>query len=123
MPQSTPLAKGRWTRQLLVDELDIAVGACVEPSTSTTYASALHSYTSFCLVHKFPLTPTLHTLAFYTVYMSHYINPRSVECYLSGICHSLEAHYPEIRESRRHPLVLKALKGCKKLRHINVTRK
>jgi hypothetical protein len=79
MPRSTPLIQGCWTSQLLVKELDIAVGTCVEPSTSTAYASALCSYTSFCAIHEFPLTLTPQTLTFYIVYMAHYINPRSIE--------------------------------------------
>lgn len=113
----------RWAHERLVRELATLVGAAIEPSTATSYASAVRSYKEFCDMHEIPHIPTPQTLALYITYTSHYINPRSIDTYLAGICHNLEPYYPNVRESRRHPLVVKALKGAKKLRAIGITRK
>lgn len=106
-----------------MSELAILTGASIESSTATTYASAVRSYTDFCLLHELPRDPTPHTLALYVAYTSHYINPRSVDSYLSGICNGLEPYYPHVREARKHPLVVKALRGAKKIRAIGIHRK
>ncbi|KAF7976057.1 hypothetical protein HWV62_9029 [Athelia sp. TMB] len=55
--------------------------------------------------------------------MSHFIKPTSVDSYLSGICNQLEPFYPSVRASRRHPLVVRTLRGCKKLRNTATKRK
>ncbi|KAI0784796.1 hypothetical protein C8Q75DRAFT_794835 [Abortiporus biennis] len=43
--------------------------------------------------------------------MSHFIQPRSVNSYLSGICNQLEHLYPDICKSRKSPLVTRTLAG------------
>jgi len=48
--------------------------------------------------------------------MCHHINPKSVSTYLSGICNTLEPHFPNIRTLRLDPLVVRTLAGMKKLR-------
>ncbi|TDL28543.1 hypothetical protein BD410DRAFT_811641 [Rickenella mellea] len=59
------------------------------------------SYLSFCKLHHLPLDPTPDTLSFFVVYMAHHINPSSVASYLSGICSTLEPHFPGIRQARQ----------------------
>ncbi|EGO00126.1 hypothetical protein SERLA73DRAFT_167961 [Serpula lacrymans var. lacrymans S7.3] len=48
--------------------------------------------------------------------MSSFINPRSVNTYLSGIANKLEPHYPGIRTIRTHPLMVRTPQAvrCKK---------
>ncbi|KAF8811017.1 hypothetical protein BYT27DRAFT_7221720 [Phlegmacium glaucopus] len=98
--------------------------ACaVEPSSALSYSSALTSYLDFCSIHSFPIEPTPDTLSFFTVYMSHYIKPCSVNSYLSGICNQLEPFFPNVRTHRRHWLVSKSLEGCQKMFPTPVNRK
>jgi hypothetical protein len=123
MPRSGPSAREVWTREKLLRELAIFTGAALEPASALAYESATQSYITFCERHNLPIDPTPLTLAFYVTYMCHHINPRSVESYLSGICNNLKPHYPHIRDSRRHPLVTKTLKGAKKMRALPITRK
>ena len=69
----------------LVHERSLALGNVVDKSTLSSYGSALNSYLNFIRMHDFPVKPTAETLSFFTVYMCHYINPRSVNTYLSRI--------------------------------------
>jgi hypothetical protein len=62
-------------------------------------------------------------MSFYTVFMSHHIDPKSVSTYLSGICQQLEHYFPNVRPSRHSPLVERTLKGCLRLRGSAVSRK
>ena len=55
--------------------------------------------------------------------MSHYIKPKSVGSYLSGVCNQLESFFPEVRSNRRHWLVTKTLAGCRKMFPSVVSRK
>jgi hypothetical protein len=112
-----------WSIDRLRHERAIAIGCSIEPSTAATYSSALHSYLTFCAAHQLPNSPTPDTLSFFVVYMSHHIKPQSVDNYLSGICNQLEPYYPDVRATRRHPLVSKTLAGCKKLRAVGTHRK
>lgn len=114
-----------WSRERLLHERAIALGFALEPSSIASYSSAFHSYVSFCHKHGFSIEPTPDTLSFYVVYTCHFIRPRSVKSYLSGICNELETFYPSVRDSRRHRLVTKTLAGCLKRRAspINVNRK
>ncbi|KAJ6468716.1 hypothetical protein DFH09DRAFT_1480147, partial [Mycena vulgaris] len=66
-------------------------------------------------IHNFEIKPTPETLSLYVVYMSHHIDPRSVDKYLSGISSELEPFYPEVRQSRKSMLVSRTLKGCKRM--------
>jgi hypothetical protein len=107
----------------LLHERAIALGFSLEASSRASYSSALQSYLSFCKSHGFDIKPTPDTLSFYTVFMSHHINPRSVSTYLSGICSQLEPYFPEVREVRTSKLVTKTLRGCTKMRAIPTKRK
>ncbi|KAF8813434.1 hypothetical protein BYT27DRAFT_7084542 [Phlegmacium glaucopus] len=112
-----------WTRERLVRERAIAIACAIEPSSFSSYSSALMSYLNFCSSHSFPIEPTPDTLSFYAVYMSHYIKPQSVCSYLSGICSRLEPFFPDVRSHRRHWLVSKALEGCRKMKPSSPIRK
>ncbi|KAF7970636.1 hypothetical protein HWV62_23360 [Athelia sp. TMB] len=101
----------------------VALGSSIDRSTNITYTSALQSYLTFCRLHSFPIDPTPDTLSFFTVYMSHHIKPSSVDSYLSGICNQLEPFFPDVRDARRHRLVTRTLRGCKKLRAVATRRK
>ncbi|KAF8591031.1 hypothetical protein K439DRAFT_1644463 [Ramaria rubella] len=69
-----------------------------------------------CLVHDFPVQPTVDTLSFYVVFMCHHIKPASVSAYLSGIANTLEPYFPNIRDMCHNTLVSRTLTGMKKLR-------
>ena len=88
-----------WSREWLVHERAIALGHVIDQSTLSNYSSALNSYLNFVKLHDLLVEPTPETLSFYTVYMSHHINPRSVNTYLSGISQQLEDHFPTIKEA------------------------
>ncbi|KAG2147612.1 hypothetical protein DEU56DRAFT_720041, partial [Suillus clintonianus] len=62
-------------------------------------------------LHDFPVEPTPDTLSFYVVYMCQHIQPRSVECYLTGIVNQLEPYFPAIRSTRQSLLVKRSLQG------------
>lgn len=111
-----------WSIERLTHERAIALGLALEPSSISSYSSALHSYISFCNLHSFPVEPTADTLSFFVVFMSHHIKPSSVSAYLSGICNRLEPFYPSIRLTRRSPLVTQTLTGCTKMRALPVFR-
>ena len=122
-PSSRQRLRPTWTRQRLDTERAIAIGNSIDVSSRAAYTSALQSYVTFCQKHEFTIDPTPETLSYYTVYMSHFIKPTSVDSYLSGICNQLEPFYPSVRASRRHPLVVRTLRGCKKLRNTATKRK
>ncbi|KAE9383110.1 hypothetical protein BT96DRAFT_769869, partial [Gymnopus androsaceus JB14] len=71
----------------------------------------------------FPIDPTIDTLSFYIVYICHFIKPKSVSSYLSGICNQLEVFYPGICQNCAHPIVKRTLKGCKKIHNSVASRK
>ena len=112
-----------WTKERLIHERAVAIGAALEPGTALAYSSALQSYLSFCHAHQLPVEPTTDTLSFYVVYMCAHIKPQSVEAYLSGICARLEPFFPHVHDNRRHAVVTKCLVGCKKMYTTNATRK
>ncbi|KAI9063204.1 hypothetical protein FKP32DRAFT_1611990 [Trametes sanguinea] len=74
-------------------------------------------------MHNFPVDPTPDTLSFFVVYMSHHIEPRSVDAYLSGISSELESWFPHVRAARRSALVARTLRGCKRMFSKPVNRK
>jgi len=112
-----------WPREKLLRERAIALGQAIDKTTLKSYSSALNSYLSFVRLHELPVEPTPDTLSFFTVFMSHHINPRSVTSYLSGICQQLEPYFTGVREARRSPLVERTLKGCTRLKGTAVKRK
>lgn len=122
-PSSRQPLRAPWTRERLEHERAVVLGNAIDSSSAAAYSSALQSYISFCRSHGFSIDPTPDTLSFYTVYMCHHIKPESVNSYLSGICNQLEPYYPHVRPNRRHQLVARTLRGCKKLRAVATTRK
>ena len=105
-------ARAAWSWDRLLQERAIALGQAIDTSTLNTYSSALNSYLTFVRLHNLPVEPTPDTLSFFTVFMSHHIDPKSVSSYLSGICQQLEPYFPNVRPSRHSPLVDRTLKGC-----------
>jgi len=116
-------AREAWSRECLVHERAVALGNAMDSSTLKTYGLALNSYLSFVKNHDLPVEPTEDTLSFFTVYMSHHINPRSVNTYLSGICQQLEPFFPSVREARNSRLVQRTLQGCMRLKGRATVRK
>ncbi|KAI6115038.1 hypothetical protein EV401DRAFT_1978407 [Pisolithus croceorrhizus] len=57
------------------------------------------------------VAPTPDILSFYMVFMSHYIQSRSVENYLTGIVSQLQPHFLEVRETHDSILVYCTLHG------------
>src|SRR5260221_3119376 len=104
-----------WALEPLKECWAWVIGGSLEWVTTKAYASAFLSYTTFCQQHHFPIQPTPDTLSFYIVYMSHYIQPRSVKSYLSSICSELELNWPEVWEIRSSRIVTHTLAGCIKL--------
>src|SRR5882762_6905248 len=104
-----------WTHERLVRERAIALGHAIDRSTKSSYSSGTNSYLTFCHLHHRPVDPTPENLSFFTVYMSHHINPKSVDNYLSGVCSNLEAFFPNVRAARNSALVSRTLAGCKRL--------
>jgi hypothetical protein len=104
-----------WTHERLVRERAIALGHAIDRSTKSSYDSGTNSYLTFCNLHHRPIDPTPETLSFFTVFMCHHINPKSVDNYLSGICNNLEGYFPHVRAARNSALVSRTLTGCKRL--------
>lgn len=101
-----------------------AVGAAIETSTSRNYASALNSYLSFIKSYDIDAEPNPDTLSLYIAFMcENGIKPRSVGTYLTGLCHELLAHFPNIQQWRTSHLVSRTLKGYKKLKGTQISRK
>jgi len=103
-----------WTLERLNAELTINLGMAIDRSTHCNYTSALNSYITFCRLHGFDIEPTQRTLALYVTFQSTYINPKSVDTYLSGISNQLETHFPDVRAARKSALVSRALQGAKR---------
>jgi len=122
-PSSRQPLRESWPRERLEHERAIALGQSIDSTTWSNYSSALNSYLDFVKKHNFPVDPTPDTLSFYTVYMSHYIKPSSVDTYLSGICQQLEPFFPEVRKNRKSVLVHRTIAGCKRIKAIPTTRK
>ena len=112
-----------WTLERLNYERSILLGMSIDHSTSATYSSALNSYLTFCKSHGIPVEPTPQTLSYYTTFQSFHINPKSVDSYLSRICNQLEPYFPEVRQNRKSPLVVRTLAGAKHYRGTSVQRK
>lgn len=101
-----------WTIDRLINERSISLGYSLDTSSFGTYTSALNSYLTFCKLHNLPADPTPDTLSFYVVFLSSHIEPRSVNSYLSGVCHQLEPFFPDIRQNRKSILVSRTMTGC-----------
>jgi hypothetical protein len=116
-------ARTAWSRERLIHERALALGNVIDRSTLSNYSSALNSYLNFVKLHNLPVEPTPDTLSFYTVFMCHHVNPRSVNTYLSGISQQLETHFPAVKEARNSPIVRRTLQGCMRMRGSATTRK
>lgn len=103
-----------WTLERLNAELAINLGMAIDRSTHASYTSTINSYITFCRLHGFNIEPTLRTLALYVTFQSTYINPKSVDTYLSGICNQIETHFPNVRDAHKSMLVSRALQGAKR---------
>jgi hypothetical protein len=101
-----------WSLERLIHERSILLGLALDNSTFRAYSSHLNSYLTFCSLHNLPIDPTPDTLSYFVTFMSHHIQPRSVENYLSGIVNQLEPHFPHVRHSRHSVLVKRTLKGA-----------
>ncbi|KAF9230502.1 putative retroelement protein [Melanogaster broomeanus] len=95
----------------------------LEPGSCSSYSSALNSYVTFCHTHNLPIEPSVDTFSFYIVFTCAFIQPDSVDTYLSGICSCLENDFPHVRSVHKHPTVAKTLAGCKKRGRREVVRK
>jgi len=104
-------------------ERALALGEAIDLSTRKTYRSAFNSYLNFVLLHHLPVEPTDDILSLYVIWTAHYIKPKSVDSYLSGIAHQLEPFFPDVREAHSSVLVRRTLRGCKRMRGTPVTRK
>ncbi|KAJ3805252.1 hypothetical protein F5876DRAFT_91577 [Lentinula aff. lateritia] len=93
-----------WSREHLLHKQNIALGNILEPSSLSLYTSAVQSYVTFCCTHDFSIDPTTDTLSFYIIYIHHFIKPKSVSSYLSGICNQLEVFYPNIYRNCAYPI-------------------
>ena len=103
-----------WTMERLNAELTINLGMAIDRSTHNSYSSALNSYLTFCRLHNLDIEPTQRNLALYITFQSTFINPKSVDSYLSGIANQLESHFPDVRTARKSMLVSRALQGAKR---------
>ena len=103
-----------WILERLNTELTINLGMAIKHSIHRSYIYALNSYITFCCIHGFDIKPTQHTLALYIVtFQSTYINPKSVDTYLSSICNQIELNFPDVHSTWKSTLVSHALQGVK----------
>jgi hypothetical protein len=116
-------ARQPWALTELARGEAMALANSVAPSTQQAYGSALNSWLAFVEMHHFPFEPSLETLSYFIVYMSHHINPRSVKSYLSGLVQQLEPDYPAIRDLRSSRHISKVMRGCLKMNTKAITRK
>ena len=103
-----------WTLERLLHEHSILLGMAIDTSTHLSYTSALNSYLTFCKLHNFDINPTPETLSLYITYQSSFINPKSVDSYLSSIANQMEVFFPDVRRNRNSALVSRTLKGAKR---------
>ena len=103
-----------WTLERLIHERSILLGMAIDASTQLSYSSALNSFLTFCKLHDFDINPTPETLSLYVTYQSSFINPKSVDSYLSGIANHMETFFPDVRNNRNSALVSRTLKGAKR---------
>ena len=57
---------------------------------------------------------TSEILSLFVTYQSTFINPKSVDSYLSGILNQMEAFFPHVRQNRNSTLISRTLKGAKR---------
>ena len=102
-----------WTMERLNAKLTINLGMAIDHSTHSSYISVLNSYITFCHLHGFDIKPAPETLVLYVTFQSTYINPKSVDTYLSGICNQIETHFPHIHDACKSMLISHSLQRAK----------
>ena len=102
-----------WTPEHLNYKHSILLGMSIDTSTATTYSSALNSYLTFCKMHMLPVDPIPQTLSYYITFQSFFINPKSVNSYLSGISNQLEPNFLEVHKNCHSYLIVQTLVGAK----------
>ena len=112
-----------WTLQQLVYERSILLGMAIDAATHLSYTSALNSYLTFCKLHNFDIDPTPETLSLYVTYQSTFINPKSIDSYLSVIANQMESFFPDVWKNCHSALVSRTLKGAKRPHSIPICRK
>ena len=110
-PLSKQPARPAWTLQQLVYERSILLGMAIDTATHLSYTSALNSYLTFCKLHDFDIDPTPETLSLYVTYQSTFINPKSVDSYLSGIVNQMETFFSMLEKIVTAPSYLAHSKG------------
>lgn len=123
LPLGHRARRTRWPIERLTHERNIAVGSALALSSNSACNSAVQSWIRFAKLHELPLEPSAETLSFYIVYECFYIEPRSVNSYLSGIINKLEPFFADIRSLRSHLIVKRTLKGCMRLYSNPIQRK
>src|ERR1700736_2852537 len=103
-PGSRQPTQPHWSMEKLLHEHSILLGMEIDHSTHLSYTSALNSYLTFCRVHELNMEPTPETLSFYATYITSFLEPRSVNTYLSGIANQLKTYFPDARKNRNSPL-------------------
>jgi hypothetical protein len=101
-----------WTMERLNAELTINLGMAIDCSTHNSYTSALNLYLTFCRLHNLDVEPTPCNLVLFITFQSTFINPKSVDSYLSGIANQLETHFPNVQVAHKSALVTCALQGA-----------
>ena len=86
-------------------ERSILLSLSIDSTTATSYSSATNSYLTFCKIYRLSIEPMPDTLSYYITYQSHFINPSSINSYLSGIVNQLEPYYPNAQKNWGSALV------------------
>ena len=68
----------------------------------------------FCKLHNFDINPAPETLSLYITYQSSFINPKSVDSYLSSIANQMEVFFPDVHRNRNSALVSHTLRDTKR---------
>src|SRR6267154_4767261 len=95
----------RWTMEKLLHERSILLGMEIDHSTHLSYTSAINSYLTFCRVHELNMEPTPETFSFYATYITSFLEPHSVNTYLSGIANELKTYFPDAWKNRNSLLI------------------
>jgi hypothetical protein len=101
-----------WSLERLIHDRSVFLGMALDSSSFGAYLSHLNYYLTFCNLHHLPIDPTPDTLSYFVTFMSHHIQPRSVDTYLSGVANQLEPHFPHVRQSHLSPLVKRTVQGA-----------
>ncbi|KZP11289.1 hypothetical protein FIBSPDRAFT_696867, partial [Athelia psychrophila] len=87
-----------WSIDHLVLKCSILMGMAIDLTTAAFYSSAVNSYLTFCNLHNLPPAPSDDTFSLYVTWQSFFINQKSVDSYLSGICNNLKPYYPDVQK-------------------------